>query len=90
MKYFIITPLDLPSTLSEWMSWSTCSTSCISEDSFPIKMRKRCGTHGKEEKCIQESQPCNGYNTCPLGLFLSYITQFSFLLKSKFLNCDST
>ena len=39
---------------------------------WPIKIRKTCGLDGRRKECINESQPCEGYKTCPLGMLYEY------------------
>jgi len=57
--------LDL-SDLSDWTQWSECSASCISDDFFPMKIRKRCKLHATGKECVEEAQQCMGYHPCPL------------------------
>ena len=78
-----MTSSDIPLDLSEWTSWSQCSASCISENSFPIKTRKTCGLDGRRKECINESQSCKGYKTCPLGMLYKYE---SFMILFAFLS----
>ena len=72
---------DLPSELKGWTPWSQCSASCISEDSFPIRTRKTCSLDARRKECINESQPCKGYKTCPLGMLHEYE---SFMIRYAF------
>ena len=84
---------DIPLDLSGWTSWSQCSASCISEDSFPIKTRKTCGLDARRKECINESRPCKGYGyayykTCPLGMlyeYESFMIRYAFCQASRYL-----